>query len=175
MTENRQIAVPAFLVSLALILMPLGDVFTTLFPWRLMDARWRFGAVGLVSNAMLLPVAGLLIAYVTATVFNYWTLRRVLGVLSLLGALMCVVALGLFALDALQTRAAVVPQMRLSFTVATLAAAIKTLIATTSLVAIGIAAIRGRRSSGVVKDRGVPLISIETAPVAPAKSGGPPA
>lgn len=173
MTDSRQIAVPAYLVSFALIVMPLADVMTTLFPWRLMDSRWRFGAVGLISNALLLPIAGLLIAYIVATVLNHWTLRRVLGALALVGAAIAVVALGLFALDALQTRAAVRPEMRLSFMVASLAAATKTLVAGVTFIAIGLAALRGRKPSGS-KDRGGSLYSIDTAP-APAKSGAPPA
>jgi hypothetical protein len=175
MTESRQIAVPAYLVSLALILIPLADVMTTLFPWRVMDARWRFGAVGLISNALLLPMAGLLIAYVAATILNHATTRRVLGILGLLGALVGVVALGMFALDSLQTRASVAPAMRTSFMVATLAASIKTIVATITFVAIGIVALRGRKSDRLVKDRGVPLISIETAPASSVKSGAPPA
>jgi hypothetical protein len=166
MIESRQLAWPAYLVSLGMIFLPLSDVATSLYPWRFMDARWRFGAVGLVSNALLIPVVGLFLALVMSTLLDHRVLRRTIGILCGLGAVICLVAAGLFGLDALQTRANVPPQMHASFTVATLAAAFKTLLAIATLAALSVAALR-RRSNVEVKQRGVPLFSVETAPAQP--------
>src|SRR5258705_528621 len=92
----------------------------SLYPWRPSDAHWRFGAVGMLSNALLIPTAGLLVALATALVLNHTMLQRAIGVVGLVVAGLCVVALAMFALDSIQTRAAVPPEMRLSFNLAAL-------------------------------------------------------
>ena len=167
MLESRQVAWPAYLVAIAIILIPLADVSTSLYPWRLMEARWRFGAVGLMSNALLLPMPGLLLAYVTATILDHRRTRRVIGILGLAAAVLCVIALGVFGLDAIQTRAGVRPELRLSFNVASVSAAVKTIIAGAAFLAIGIASFRGRRPTGEVKRASSPLIPVDPAPVKP--------
>jgi hypothetical protein len=160
--ESRQLAWPAYLVSAALILVPLSDVLTSLYPWRFFDPRWRFGAVGLVSSSLLIPTAGMLIALVTAAVCDHRVMRKIIGIAALVVATVCVVALFFFGLDALQTSAAVTPQMRLSFNVASIAAAMKTLIASAITLAIGLSALRGGRArASRVKSAEVPLFATE--------------
>ena len=143
MTQSRQIAWPAYLVSIALIAIPLVDTFTSLYPFHIGDARWRFGAVGLVSNALLLPVAGMLVAYVTAITLDQRLVRRVIGFAGYASAALCLAALILFGLDALQTRAAVRPERVASFNVAAITAALKTLLAGSTFLAFGVSALRG--------------------------------
>ena len=143
MSQLRRLSLPAYFVCLALLLLPLADVLTTLFPWQFGDARWRFGAVGLVSNALLLPMAGLLIALAAARVAEHGRMRVAIGVVSAAAATLCLVALVLFGLDALQTRAAVRPEMRTSFNVASITAALKTLVAGVTFSFLALAARAG--------------------------------
>jgi hypothetical protein len=162
MTEPRQIAFPTYVVAIAMIAIPLADVFTSLFPWRFLEPRWRFGAVGLISNSLLIPMLGLLVAYLTATVLNHRLTRRIIGGVSFAGLAICLLTLIMFALDALQTRAGVRPEMRLSFTVASAAAALKTIFAAVTFMAIGISAFRGSRGrTAEVKSQGLPLFKVE--------------
>jgi len=139
----RHFAWPAYLVSATLILIPVFDSLMTLYPWRLGEARWRFGAVGLLSNALLLPLAGVLLAFLTSWWLQHGTTRRIIAIASLVAAAVCVAVVGLFTLDALQTRATVAATMHLSFDVASITAAVKTLLAATTLFAVGISARRG--------------------------------
>lgn len=120
-----------------MIVIPIVDTATSLFPWHLFDSRWRFGAVGMLSNALLIPTSGLLVAFVTALVLNHNPVRRTIGIFGFVAAGLCVVALGMFALDSLQTRAVVRPEMRLSFNVAAITAALKTLLAGVTYLAFG--------------------------------------
>jgi len=143
-----------------MILIPLVDALTSLYPWHPGDARWRFGAVGLVSNALLIPMAGILVAFVTASVLEHRGIRRAIAIIGFAAAALCLAALGSFALDALQTRAAVRPEMRLSFNVASITAAIKTLLAGITFAAFGIAAWKG--SATRKEDRDVPLFTART-------------
>lgn len=160
MIESRQLAWPVYLVSAALILIPLSDVFTSLFPWRVLEPRWRFGAVGLISNSLLIPTLGLLLAFVMAALNDHRITRRIIGITALLASSVCLIALVMFALDAVQTRAAVRPEMRVSFNVASVAAAVKTLIAGVTAFAIGWAALRrGRSRVSDSKDGDVPILA----------------
>lgn len=174
MLESRRITWPAYIVASAMIVLPLADVLTSLYPWRLLDARWRFGAVGLVSNSLLLPMAGLLLAFLTALFLEHVTARRIIGGIALLASTLCVLALVAFALDAVQTRAGVRAEMRSSFTVASIAAAIKTLIAAMVFLTIGLGALRrGRERMSKVKQSDVPLFGSDPASVRSARLSEP--
>ena len=174
MIESRQVTWPAYVVSIAMIALPLADVSTSLYPWRFYEPRWRFGAVGLISNSLLLPMAGLLVAYLTAVILDHRTTRRIIGGGSLAALGVCVAALVMFALDAVQTRAAVPPERRVSFNVASTAAAIKTIFAAVTFLAIGISAFRGPKGrSAEVRPSDVPLFKLEPAPIQTIKPGGP--
>lgn len=137
-----------------MIVIPIVDAATTLFPWNYSEPRWRFGAVGMLSNALLIPTAGLLVAHATSLVLNHTGVRRAISIVGYAAAGLCVLALAMFALDSLQTRAAVRPEMRLSFNVASITAALKTLLAGVTYLTFGLA---GRRSAKQAAP-GVPLI-----------------
>jgi hypothetical protein len=140
MNTARRIAWPAYLVSATIIAAPFADAFTTLYPWHPGDARWRFGAVGVLTNAATLPMVGLLTALVVAVAADHRVFRRVLSVVGFAGAALAALLVAVFCLDALQTQSAVRPEMRLSFAVAAATAGAKLLLASATLLAMGLAA-----------------------------------
>jgi hypothetical protein len=96
-------------------LFPLLDLFSGLMPPNFGNATWRFGAVGLFSNFAMGLSLELFLMAVIALLANQ---RRVLLVLGVLSVLLAVVLLGssvLFVLDALQTRARVAPAVMRRF------------------------------------------------------------
>ena len=139
----QRLAPAAYLVAFALVVIPIFDASMTAFPPHIHDPRWRFGTVGLLSNAILFPAVGALIAVVTAAMLEHGRSQRMLGVLALLTAAVSIAALGTFVLDALQTRATVRPTLSLAFTVASATAAVKLLIASVTFGLLGLAAVRG--------------------------------
>lgn len=166
MPNSRYLAWPAYLVAIAMLLIPMADSWTTLFPWNLGDARWRFGAVGLISNALMIPLAGLLIAFTVAWAREQRRVMRIIGVVGFVGALLCILALGSFALDSLQTRSQVRDEMRLSFTVASITAALKTLLGGATFLAFGLSGWRAARHSGTRTSNSAAggLFTLPTAP-----------
>jgi hypothetical protein len=107
----RPFAVAAYLVALLLILAPPLEVMTNLSTLQLTDARWRFGATGLMTGSLLLPVAGFLLAIMTAVLTGHrWVFWGAMagGVLLLVGMLAMV---GMFVLDAMQVRPGVAQPM----------------------------------------------------------------
>lgn len=125
---NSRLAPCAYLVAFLLIAIPMFDASMSVAPWVPGDPQWRFGAIGLISNALMIPAAGMLIAVVAAMTFGHLTFLRVLRILCWIGSLGIMLAVILFALDALQTRNAIRPQMQLSYNVASLTAAFKLLL-----------------------------------------------
>lgn len=130
MTFPKRLAPAAYLVALSLVLIPLLDASMSAFPPHIHDARWRFGAVGLLINAMLFPSIGSFLAISTAAVCEHRRTQRALGVISAVVAVVCIAALVGFCLDAAQSRSGVRPELQLSFLAATGMAAFKLIVAT---------------------------------------------
>src|SRR5437762_3646353 len=135
---TRGLSVAAYLVGGTLMLLPLVDASLSIAPFTPGEVRWRFGAAGLMASALLLPNAGLLLLLATAIVNGHTVVRRVVGILALAGAVVCVLGTLLFILDAIQTRPQVRPGMTTSFIVASVVAVMKLLIAAATQVAIGL-------------------------------------
>jgi hypothetical protein len=146
MALQRQLAAPAYLVAFALIVIPPLDALMQVIPFRLHDPRWRFGAFGLLSNAMMIPVTGLLIAFVVSTLFEHRVLQRTLGMLSLAVATATVGVLIVFGLDALQVRQQVPPAAQLAFRVASTTAVTKSILGILTLGAFGLASFKAPKS-----------------------------
>lgn len=158
MTDSRRIASPAYVLALALIMIPLADVAISLFPWRMTEPRWRFGATGVMSNALLLPLVGLLIGLVVSAIAEHRLTRKLIGVVGIIGASLCLVVLIVFGLDAVQTRAAVRPEMRTGFATAAFGAAVKVAIAGVVSVTVAVAAL-ARKGVKILESRDIILFS----------------
>jgi hypothetical protein len=158
MAPLKPLAIPAYLVGLALALIPPFDAIMQVLPLRLGDPRWRFGAFGLLSNAMMIPLTGLLILFVASTVFEHRRFQRVLGVLAFALALATLGGLGLFALDALQVRNDVAQKAALAFKVAAATAGLKSMFGMLTLAMFGIAAFRGPKPSRATASKSGDLI-----------------
>jgi hypothetical protein len=157
-TSLRQLAPSAYLVAFALVFIPLFDAAMSLFPFRVGAPQWRFGAVGLFSNALMIPAIGVLIAVTTAVVLGHERTQRVLSILCWIAVAILIAALAAFSLDALQTRASVQPAMRLSFLVASATAAAKLLLGAATFVLFARGSRLGRRKPRPVSAPQTPLI-----------------
>jgi hypothetical protein len=146
MSLRRQLTTPVYLVAFALVLIPTIDAMTQMIPIRIHEARWRFGAFGIMSNAILLPTVGLLLAFAAAVTFEHRRLQRVLGIASLAIGAVAACALVLFGLDALQVRQQFQPGAQLAFRVASTAAVAKAFLGILILGAFGLASLRGPRA-----------------------------
>jgi hypothetical protein len=142
MLDSRKVAWPAYLVGFALIAIPFFDAAMSVYPWQFGEARWRFGAVGLLSNALMIPLSGVLVMYMTAVVLEHRMMERLIGILAFVASAVAFSGLVLFALDALQTRPSVRFEMRFSFHVASATAAVKTLLGGITFLGFGVGSLR---------------------------------
>jgi hypothetical protein len=159
MAQHRQVAVPAYLVALAFLLIPPIDALMQALPPRMHDPKWRFGIFGLESNALMLPMAGLLIAFMATVFFEHRLFQKVLGILSALAAILLIVALGFFALDSLQLHSEVKAAAQLAYKVASLTAVLKSILGILTLGAFAYASfkapklprpVKAARSGGII-------------------------
>ena len=118
MTNYRQLAPAGYVIAFLLFFIPFFDASLSLAPWNLGSSQWRFGAFGLMSNALMLPATGALIAVAAAVSAGHVRVLRVLSIIFWLAVAVLVLATALFALDALQSRRMIRPEMALSYYVA---------------------------------------------------------
>lgn len=134
----RPLGWAAYGVAFLLVFVPLADSLLGVWPPRLGEVTWRFGAVGLVSRAIMTPLLGLLLALMTTVLMEHRRTARVVSVVSFAGAALVLAAVVIFALDALQTRAQIRADALTAFDTATIVAIIKYLLTSLVAVALGI-------------------------------------
>lgn len=118
----ERLELPACFVAILLIVFPLLDTWLAVLPMNLTDLRWRYGAAGLFSEAVMTPLLGVLILLGVAV---GRARRRLLYVLlwgsAILAAILLLVVT-VVALDAWELRVQVQPEQQTSFLVASLVA-----------------------------------------------------
>jgi hypothetical protein len=133
-------------VALLLILAPMADLMAALLPMRASEVSWRFGAYGLLTNALVTPIVGLAIIEVVSGVQHRRNVAAAIAAICGLLALLLVGGFALFVLDYLQLRTAVGMNARGPYD----SAAIKAMIvATLESVVLLWLAITGFRASGI--------------------------
>jgi hypothetical protein len=140
------LAGPFYFVCLLLILIPLVDLATNVWPLRFGDMGWRYGTVGLLSGFLVSPLMGLVLAVSAAAYMGHTRMLKTLGVLSALGVLILLGATGLFTLDALQIRAQVPPEGQSSYRVGAARAWVKNTLVAAGMLWLAIGSFRVARS-----------------------------
>jgi len=165
METTKKIAPPGYLLALMLILFPLGDGFTTIWPFQFAEERWRFGAVGSLGNLTMLPILGVFLAMAIAVALDHRRTRRVLGWISGIIAILLAATIIIFVLDYFQMRSQVRPQFRRVMDVASAGSLIKQLfsvMAMTLLAKAGLSGPKEARRGHAADATRTPLIPLTT-------------
>lgn len=140
------VAFATYAIAALLIIVPPVNQLIDLFPWQFGVVQWRYGALGLLANTMLIPLLGGLIAVLAAHVLRQPIMLRVLASLMILSALLITAMIVLFALDALQLRPTIRPEVRGRFDLANLRVLATTAVTLGAVVALTTSAFRAARS-----------------------------
>ena len=141
----KKLAAPAYFVAALLVALPALDFLTNVWPLQPGQAVWRYGSAGLLSGFVLTPLLGVLVALAVAAACEHGRALSVLGIVSVVVAVLFVLLTGLFVLDGLQVRASVPPQRQTQFDVGIWRAVVKYLVVSGALVWLGVAARRAGR------------------------------
>jgi len=94
-----------YLLAILLIIWPMVDLLTNLWPMQPGNFRWRYGFAGLLGGFHLTPLFG----YVLAMLFAFWQgharVLRFVGVMGFVACSLLLVIMIMFPLDTLQIRA----------------------------------------------------------------------
>lgn len=153
MDSSKALSRPGYLLALMLFWLPIFDAATAVWPFHLGQERWRFGAMGSFSNMTLSPLLGLLIALILAALLDHRRVRRVIGALCALFAVILAALTVLFILDFFQTRTQILPRLQHAITVATVTAGVKlglSVLALTLLARAGLSGPKGSVRRGVL-------------------------
>src|SRR5258705_8802918 len=123
----RRLRVPGYLFFGIAMFLPVLDLLVSVYPIRLGEVVWRFGAVGLLSSAVGAPLLVLFFVFALALFAGDRKVILTVGVISALVALLLVAGTGSFALDALQMKRRVQAAAQHRFTLAPLQATIRLL------------------------------------------------
>lgn len=151
METTKPLARAGYLLAAALVIIPLVDSALPLLPLRLGEERWRWGTVGQLSNVMLVPLLGLLIAITLATLTDGRRVKRVVGaVCGILAVLLAVMSVS-FILDYFQVRTLANPNAQHAMAVASTTAFIKNILSIITLALLTRAGFAGPKVVTTVK------------------------
>jgi len=148
MESTRLLARAGYWLAAIFFLFPIANWMMSVWPLHLGQAQWRFGAIGGFTNAALTPLLGLFLALSVTLLANHPRVRRVLGWLCVLLALLGLLMLLSFALDYVQTRAMADIRLRQAIDLASGVALVKQVGIIVALVLMSMAGIRRSRGSG---------------------------
>jgi hypothetical protein len=132
-------------VALLFVASPLLEVLASSYPYHPGTASWRFGALGLLAQSLPVPVFGILLAFLAATLLEQRGMQTLLSLLCGLGAAALVVVAIAFALDALQLRNNVNRQALANFDITIARAGLIILYCAATLVLCAVLGMRARR------------------------------
>lgn len=126
MSEDRIRVVysAVYFLAVALVVIPLFEGLSQIFPLSPTAVRWRYGLVGYIGNSLPLPLLGWVMAVVGSAFLGHRRVLKALSVLSLLLVVGIIVSLGFFFLDALELRGSVNPELKRAFDSASMKAAL---------------------------------------------------
>ncbi len=161
MREYRHLAWPFYLMGLAIIIVPMVEFVLTVSPLSPTIVSWRYGAVGLLSRSIMTPMVGLVVIFGTAVLLEHHRVQRGVMVLGFVGAVVLLLALGVFALDLLQLRRQVRPDAKTAYDVASATALLKLFAVTAVLLAFGVSGLKMVRRTSARRHHAstAPLVS----------------
>jgi hypothetical protein len=132
-------------LALMLVLISLGDYVANVWPFRLGEEGWRYGAVGLLSGFLVTPLLGAFIGAVMAILRRRRVMLTTIAVLELVTAAILVIVCLVFVLDAIALRSVVRPDTVKAFDVSVVKALGKHLLVIVTFGWLGFAGLKAAR------------------------------
>lgn len=137
----------AYLSALLLIVVPLAQAVSQLWPLQFGNIQWRFQAAGSLSSVLLLPYLGLVIYALIARSTGANGAAKVIGIIAAIMTVVLAASVVVFALDALQLKAIVTSRAMDGFKVASVRVASVSFVFTLLFGYMAMALLRGAKGS----------------------------
>ncbi len=139
------------MIALLLVLTPLADFVSSVWPLQPTEMRWRFASTALVAGFLFTPLIGSLIGVLLSTFLEQKMVLRVIGVLNVTAAVLLFVMLAVFAFDTLQLKRAVPPDSQGQFKLSAVRGGLKLIVSIVATSWLGLDAIKLSRTLGNVQ------------------------
>lgn len=140
--RGRSIVWVLYAVALVLLVSPLLDLVGAVWPPRLGEVSWRFGAFGLATSALASPILALALAKVAGVLLEHRALVRTVAIVDLVLLVLVAAGLAFFLLDFLQLRATLATASLRQYDTAGFKAAVNGALETVVLGWMGVAGMR---------------------------------
>jgi hypothetical protein len=138
-------------VGALLVLVAVSEPILQVWPFRPGEVRWRFGAVGLMSGAVVGGIFGLVWIMAVAALLDHRRTLRAAAVVSMVVASILTLVLLAFGLDFLQVRSSVNPDFRPTLDLTVLRAVMVLGLSIPTTIALGVGGWRASRPSGAAR------------------------
>lgn len=138
-------------LGLLLCLAPMLDLAAGVGSINPNEVPWRFGALGLLSGALVLPMVGLGLLLVASVLLEQAWLTRTIGIAALLLTVVALALLVVFGLDALQMRAQIRQEAKRPFDLASIKAMASYAMESVVALTLGIQALKLARTAAAGK------------------------
>jgi hypothetical protein len=167
----RRLRWPGYLVMASTTIVQVLDVGIRAWPFRIHSPAWRLGVVGFAANAVGTPMLAFLVILAIAVFSGDRGVTYFISALSGLAAVLCLFAIGVFGLDAMQMKGQVQASLSHQYDVASFWLVIRVLISAIMFAVLAVSALRVgktvRREAIRTPVKGAPLV------VGPSRSGSP--
>lgn len=127
----------AYFFLFSLFMWPVIDLFSNSWPLQPGNIQWRMGFMGLYTAYITTPLLALVLSLGLAFGLSHRVTLKALSALCFLGTVVMVIAMGLFALDAVQLRSGIPMENRVAYTAGTVLTELKFVSAFMVLVFLG--------------------------------------
>lgn len=146
-TSARRLRAPGYLIIGTLTLLQLIDIEIRSWPFRTHSPAWRLGFVGTAAGAVGAPLLGLLLILAIAVASDDRAAAYAVSLVSWIATALCALAIGMFALDALQVKNDVGSSLAGQYDVGSSWVAVRMVLATVLFVVLGVSAWRAAKSA----------------------------
>jgi hypothetical protein len=157
-----RLAPAVYFATFLFIVLPAIDFVANVWPLRVGDASWRYGAAGFLSGYLLTPLLGLVLGFLVAALCRHRRALTVLSVVCGIGTVLLLVISLEFILDALQVRSGIAAADKGHFDVGAVKALLKYWAMVVALLWAGIVGWRiardERRARGPRRSGSTPLV-----------------
>lgn len=157
----RRLRVPGYLVMALLGIVTFAEIGVAAWPFRIHDVSWRLAVAGATSGGAGTALLAIFFALLIAVVADDRGVIWLVSILCALAALFCIIGGGVFALDALQMKGQVKPELVSRYDAALVWGLIKIILAGIVFIGVGISAFRtaiGMGRSAVTAGKGASML-----------------
>jgi hypothetical protein len=170
----RRLRVPGYLVMALLGVVTFAEICVAAWPFRIHDVGWRLAVAGAASGGAGTALLAIFLALVIAVIADDRGVVLLVAIVCIVAALFCIVGGGMFALDALQMKGQVKPELVSRYDLNLVWGLAKIILAGIVFVGVAISAFRAGIGMGrvaAVSGKGASMLVTGRSASAPAVSG----